>query len=171
MIDFNVSNYLRISFVDVILVLLSTALIILFAKHFFWDKILKFFAKRQKVIQDNIDASVNAKKEAEELKDEYALKMQNAGKEAHQIIETAKMQANEQKQAILTNANMQADQIKKEAMIDIEREKANAQKEMKEAISDVAIEAAKHLLKKEVDENIQREYVDSFIEEAGKSEW
>ena len=38
MIDFNVSNYLRISLTDVVMVLISTGLIILFAKHFFWIK-------------------------------------------------------------------------------------------------------------------------------------
>lgn len=42
MVDFNIDNYLRISPTDVILVLISTALIILFAKHFFWDKLTAF---------------------------------------------------------------------------------------------------------------------------------
>lgn len=34
-ISFNIDNYLRINLQDVIMVLVSTALIILFAKHFF----------------------------------------------------------------------------------------------------------------------------------------
>ena len=40
MIDFNIDNYLRISLTDVVLVCISTFLIVMFAKKFFWDKLL-----------------------------------------------------------------------------------------------------------------------------------
>ena len=39
MIDFNIDNYLRISLTDVVLVCISTFLIVMFAKKFFWDKL------------------------------------------------------------------------------------------------------------------------------------
>ena len=38
---------------------------------------------------------------------------------------------------------------------------------MKEAISDVAIEAAKKLVDKEMDESTQRKFVDDFLAKAG----
>ena len=47
MVDFNVANYLRINLQDMIMTLISTILIVLFAKHFFWDKILAFVKKRR----------------------------------------------------------------------------------------------------------------------------
>ncbi|WP_242744436.1 ATP synthase F0 subunit B [Allobaculum sp. Allo2] len=62
MIDFNIDNYLRISWQDVLLVCISSLIIVLFCKHFFWDKILAFINKRQKLIQDNIDSSETLKK-------------------------------------------------------------------------------------------------------------
>ena len=40
MIDFNIDNYLRISLTDVVLVCISTFLIVMFAKKFFWGKLL-----------------------------------------------------------------------------------------------------------------------------------
>ena len=54
---FNIDNYLRISLTDVVLVLISTLLIVLIAKKFFWDKILAFMENRQNMIQENIDFS------------------------------------------------------------------------------------------------------------------
>ncbi len=67
MIDFNIDNYLRISFTDVVLVCISTLLIVLFAKHFFWNKLVAFVKKRQDLIQENIDASITLKEEASQI--------------------------------------------------------------------------------------------------------
>lgn len=171
MVDFNISNYLRISFSDVILVLISTSIIILFARKFFWSKLLDYFARRQNLIQQNIDASENLKKEAQAEKEQYAQKMKDAGKEAHALIEQAKEQANQEKEQIISSANAQADRLKEAAREEIERDKLKAQKEMKAAISDVALAAASQLLGREVDGDLQKDYVDTFIQEAGSSEW
>lgn len=171
MIDFNINNYLRISLSDVILVLISTSLIILMARKFFWDKLQNYIQKRQNLIQSNIDESELLKSEAVQIKAQYNEKMKNAGQEAHAIIETAKAQADQEKTKIIGDAKMQAARIEKDALDNIEREKRKAEKDMRAAISDVAIAAASQLLQKDVDNQIQRDYVDSFIDEAGAQEW
>ena len=68
---FNIDNYLRISLTDVVLVCISTFLIVMIAKKFFWDKLLTLISKRQALIQENIDSSVQLKKEAEDIKEQY----------------------------------------------------------------------------------------------------
>ncbi len=171
MIDFNVSNYLRISLTDVVMVLISTGLIILFAKHFFWDKILGFVQARQDFIQENIDSSVQLKSEALAQKEQYDNKMKEAGKDAHEIIEGARANANEQKKQILESAHSEAERIKERAQEEMARDRIKAQDQMKEAISDVAIEAAKKLVNKEMDAATQKQLVDEFIAQAGQQEW
>ena len=47
----------------------------------------------------------------------------------------------------------------------------DAQKEMKKAISDVALSAASQLIKKEMDEETQKQFVEDFIEQAGDKQW
>lgn len=167
MVDFNVANYLRINLQDMIMTLISTILIVLFAKHFFWDKILAFVKKRQDLIQDNIDSSEDLKKAALAQKEKYDVQMQHAGQDAHVIIETARVNATQQKKEILDQANSEAARIKAKAQEDIDRDRLKAQDEMKEAISDVAIEAAKKLVDKEMDEPTQRKFVDDFLAKAG----
>ena len=61
--------------------------------------------------------------------------------------------------------------IKKNANEDIERQKRDAQKEMKKAISDVVLSDASHLIKKEIDEKTQKQFVEDFIEQAGDKQW
>ena len=170
-ISFNIDNYLRINLQDMIMVLVSTALIILFAKHFFWDKIIDLIQRRQALIQENVDSSFAIKAEAEEMKNQYNEKMKHAGQDAHVIIETARNSANEQKKAILAQAESEASRLKEKAQEDIDRDRLKAQEEMKSAISDVAIEAAKKLVDKEMDEGTQRKFVDDFIAEVGDSQW
>jgi len=162
--SFNIDNYLRISLTDVVLVCISTFLIVLIAKKFFWDKLLAYIQKRQDMIQDNIDSSVKIKEEAQSIKERYDEKMKNAGKEAHAILESARASAAQEKQQILNQTQDEVVRLKKQAQEDIERDKRNAQKDMKEAIGSVALEISKKLLKKEVDEQEQKKYIDDFID-------
>ena len=175
MIDFNIDNYLRISLTDVVLVCISTFLIVMFAKKFFWDKLLTLIQKRQDLIQENIDSSVAIKKQAEDVKEKYDEKLRNVSQEAHTILVSARAHADQEKQQIIKEANDEALRIKKNANEDIEREKfrqkRDAQKEMKKAISDVALSAASQLIKKEMDEKTQKQFVEDFIEQAGDKQW
>ena len=164
MIDFNIDNYLRISLTDVVLVCISTFLIVMFAKKFFWEKLLTLIQKRQDLIQENIDSSVALKKQYDE-------KLRNVSQEAHTILVSARAHADQEKQQIIKEANDEALRIKKNANEDIERQKRDAQKEMKKAISDVALSAASQLIKKEMDEETQKQFVEDFIEQAGDKQW
>ena len=46
----------------------------------------------------------------------------------------------------------------------------DAQKDMKKAISEVALSAASQLVKKEMTEDTQKQFVDDFIEQAGNKQ-
>ena len=137
----------------------------MFAKKFFWEKLLTLIQKRQDLIQENIDSSVAIKKQAEDVKEQYDEKLRNVSQEAHTIL------ADQEKQQIIKEANDEALRIKKNANEDIERQKRDAQKEMKKAISDVALSAASQLIKKEMDEETQKQFVEDFIEQAGDKQW
>ena len=154
--NIDITNYLRLDLVDVILVCISTLIICLVAKHFFWDVILDYFDARHKAIADDIAAGEQARKDGEEYKVQYETQLASARGEAHAILEGAAKNANEER---------------KEALADIEREKVQAQKEMKQTITDVAFEAAEKIIKKELDEKDQQRYVDDFIEHAGDDTW
>lgn len=171
MIDFNIDNYLRISWQDILLVCISTFIIVVVCKHFFWNKLLAFIEKRQAVIQNNIDESTKLKNEAMAEKAQYEEKMRGAGAEAAQIIDNAKKEANVEKDQIIASAKTQAASIERAAQEDIERDKLKAQNEMKAAITDVALAAAGQILGAEMDEQKQKQVVDQFLNEAGDDAW
>lgn len=171
MIDFNIDNYLRISWQDVLLVCISTFIIVVVCRHFFWDKLLAFIQKRQALIQDNIDSSEKLKQQALEEKQKYDAKIASAGKRANEIIDQARREAQAEKDQIIDSAKTQANNIERAAREDIERDKLKAAKEMKSAITDVALSAAGQILEAEIDETKQKEILDRLIDQAGEGKW
>lgn len=169
--NIDISNYLRLDFVDMALVLVSTLLLCLVAKHFFWNVITDYFQKRHDAIEADIQAGTDARTAGEAFRNEYEEQLANAKGEAREIIETAQKHANEEKKEVLAKAKAEADIIKVKAQQDMEREKQQAQNEMKKAVVDVAFEAAKQIVRKEIDEEEQRSYVDDFITHAGEDKW
>ena len=170
-LDFDIYAYLRLSPSDVIIVCISTCLLVIVAKRFFWDKVLAFLDARQAAIQADIDSGAKQRSEGEAYKAEYEKQLANASKEAHELLESAKTNAAQEKREILSAAKSEADNIKTKALADIEREKTAAREEMKQAIVDVAFEAAKQIVDKEIDEQAHKRYVDDFIEHAGDETW
>lgn len=169
MIDFNIDNYLRISWQDVLLVCISTFIIVVVCKHFFWNKLLDFIKARQDMIQENIENSEKIKEQATQLKNHYDEKMRDAGKEANEIISNAKLQADLEKNQIIDCAKKQAANIERAAQEEIARDRLRAEQEMKTAITDVAFAAASSILADEINEEKQKKLVDQFIDEAGKN--
>ncbi|MEG1475716.1 MAG: F0F1 ATP synthase subunit B [Longicatena sp.] len=169
--NIDITNYLRIDLVDMVLVCISTLIICLIAKHYFWNIVLDYFQKRHDAIEADIEAGTSARALGEDYKTQYETQMANAKGEAHEILESAKRNANLEKKEILSKARNEAESVKTKALEDIEREKVQAQKEMKQTISDVAFVAASKIIGKELDAKDQQKYVDEFIEHAGDDTW
>ncbi len=170
-LNFDITAYLRLSATDIVIVCISTFLIVLIAKHFFWDKVQAYLDARKAAIQADIDAGKEERAAGDAYKAQYETQLANAKGEAHELMEQAKADALAEKKEILANAKVEAESIKAKAHQDIEREKSAAREEMKDAIVHVAFEAAKQVVNKEIDEQTHKQYVDDFIEQAGDDSW
>lgn len=170
-LNFDINAYLRLNPKDMLIVCISTFLIVLIAKHFFWGKVTAYLDGRTAAIQADIDTGMKEKEAGEAYKAQYEAQLANAKSEAHDIIESAKTNASMEKREILAAARNEAELMKEKARKDMEREKVAAREEMKEAIVDVAFEAAKQIVNKELDASAHKQYVDEFIEHAGDETW
>lgn len=170
-LNFDINAYMRLNPWDMIMVCVSTLLIVLIAKHFFWDKVVTYLDTRAAAIQANIDLGAKERATGETYKSEYEQQLAGAKSEARTILENAKANAQHEKREIIQGAQSQAETMKEKARKDIEREKVQAREEMKNAIVDVAFDAAKQIVGKEMDAQAHKQYVDDFIEHAGDSTW
>lgn len=167
----NIDNYLRLDVQDAVMVLISTILIIIFVKKFFWNYVQNYLDARQAHIQNELDESAAKLKESEELKMQYEEKMANAKSEAKEIIAIAKDNASKEAQGIVAKAKDNAEAMKEKAALDIENERAKVKEQIKEEISEVAFLAAAKVVGKELDETTHKKYVDDFITQAGEESW
>ena len=165
----NIDNYLRLDVQDAIMVLISTILIVMFVKKFFWNYVHEYLDARQAHIQNELEESAAKLKESEELKMQYEEKMAGVKSEAKEIIAIAKEDASKDAQGIVAKAKDNAQAMKEKAALDIENEKAKVKDAIKEEISEVAFLAAAKVVGKELDEDIHKKYVDDFIEQAEKA--
>lgn len=170
-LEFDISSYLRLDIVDMLVICISTFLIVVIAKKFFWDKVSTYLQQRQQAIQQDIDEALKQKEEATRIKQEYNEQLSGVKGEAHDIIEHAKSVAAHERKEVLSKAKQEADAMKEKANADIEREKMQVRNEMKEQITEVAFLAAQKIVEKELDEEKHKQYVDAFIEQAGDSSW
>lgn len=167
----NIDDYLRINLYDAVLVLISTLLIVLIVKKFFWNYVRQYLEQRQAFIQSQLDESKANLQESEKLKTQYEEKMANAKQEALDLISAAKNTASREAGEIVSKARDDAHAIKEKAEMEIEHEKAKVREQLKEEISEVAFLAARKIVEKELDESTHRKYVEDFIDEAGEQTW
>lgn len=164
-IDFNIDNYLRLSLSDVLLTCAATLIIVLVAKHFFWDKLLNYLKKRQEYISQNLADSRKSLQEAHELRNEYLEKLKQADQEAEQILIEARGKADLQAKKIVAQAEQDAEYLEKKAREQIEMEQAQAQEEIRQAISEVAFAAAEQILNRDITVADQEDLINQFIDQ------
>ncbi len=83
----NIDNYLRLDLVDVTLVLISTFLMVMFAKKYFWKYVQEYLEKREALIQKELDDASNRDIESKKLLDEARQKIYDVQEQANEIMD------------------------------------------------------------------------------------
>ena len=135
---------------------------------FAYKPIKKYIEKRQELMDKEVKDTFKNKKESEEnllnSKKEVVLAHQKASK----IIEDSIKEANEEKDKILVSANLEATKKIEEANVQIERIQKEAEKELKNEISDVAIKMSSKILEREVNDSDNKKIIDDFVKNSSK---
>ena len=105
--------------------------------------------------------------EAEELKTEYESRLSSAKTEAEDIVKSATRNAALKSEEIISDAHSRAQEIIERADKQIEAERRNAENELKNEVSDIALTIASKVIESELDEEKHKKLIDSFIAEMG----
>lgn len=132
-------------------------------KVFFADKLKDILKKRQEAIEKDIDDAAAAKDNAKALETQYAELMQNAKDEKAEILRIAQNDGEQLRNEIVADARTQADTMLQNARTEIDRERAQAEKDLKESVVDMAIDAAEKITGKTLTEEDQRKLIDDAI--------
>ncbi len=150
---------------DVVAQLIATFILFMVIRYFVWDKFKAFLEERATFIEQQINDAKEAKRLADaslvDTKSEYA----KAAKEYQTIVERAKQDALLMKEQLVLSGKQEAEALLAQARLEIDMERLRLQKEIKEEIVEVALEAARKVIDEELDANKHRKLVEDFVKE------
>jgi len=123
--------------------------------------------KRRQMVLEQMETAQKNRDEAQRLLEEQKQALQQARKEAYEIIEQAKATGAKQAEDIIAAARSEAARLKEEALRDIESEKNKAVAALKAQVSGLSVMIASKIIEKQLDEQTQRELVEKYLQEVG----
>ncbi|MGE6230991.1 F0F1 ATP synthase subunit B [Paenibacillus chitinolyticus] len=131
--------------------------------------LLATMEERRKLIADQMNSADASRVQAEQMLEEQKQVIQEARKEAYQMIEQAKLTSSKQAEEIVEKAKSEADRVKEEAVREIESEKNKAVAALRGQVSAMSVMIASKIIEKQVDEKSQEELVNHYLNEVGGS--
>lgn len=136
-----------------------------FCMKYVWPPIMEAIEKRQKEIADGLSSAEKAKKDLEVAQADVSDQLNKAKAEAQAIIE----QANKRKTQIVDEAKVEAEQernkIVAQAHAEIDAERKRAREELRKQVAMLAIAGAEKIIERSVDEAANSDIVDKLVAE------
>ncbi len=123
--------------------------------------------ERRKQVQEQISSAETSRAEASKHLEEQKQALEQARKEAYDIIEQARVTSSKQADDILAQAKSEASRLKDEATKDIESEKNKAINALRNQVSGMSVMIASKIIEKQLDEKSQEEIVNQYLKEVG----
>ncbi len=123
--------------------------------------------KRREMIQEQLNSAEKNRAEADQFIEEQKQALQQARKEAYDIIEQARVTSSKQADDIVQTARNESVRIKEDALQEIESEKNKAVAALKAQVSGLSVLIASKIIEKQVDEQSQKELVDQYLQNVG----
>ncbi len=156
--------------VTILFTVINVLVAFLVIKFVVYKKIFKVIKTREELIASQVDAAQKAKEEAEQNTEESKQAINDARVEASSILETARNDADEQAQIIKKKASDEAAQILERAENEVFRMKKVAIEQMKDEISDLAVEVAGRVIGDVVEHDKLKSLADKHAEDIVREE-
>ena len=130
-----------------------------------FPRISEALDKRQRAIEESIDASERTKREADKLLAEYRERLGEARTQAEEIVARARKAAEGTQREALEQARVQREELMEQTRRDIEAETRRAIGEIRAEVADLTVMATEKVTRKALDEADQRRLVEEALSE------
>ena len=130
-----------------------------------FPRIAEALDRRQKAIEESIDAADRTRHEADEILAEYRERLRDARGQADQIIERARKTAENHERQAKEDALATREQLMAQTRRDIETETRRAVQEIRGEVAQLTVEATEKLTRKSLTEEDQRRLLDDALSE------
>jgi F-type H+-transporting ATPase subunit b len=130
-----------------------------------FPRISEALDKRQKMIEESIDAAERTRREAEQLLAEYRERLKEARAQADQIVERARKAAEERERAAEAEARARREQLMEQTRREIEVETRRSIDEIRREVAELTVLATEKVTRKVLTEDDQRRLVQEALSE------
>jgi F-type H+-transporting ATPase subunit b len=145
--------------------LIATAIMFIIVKKYLWKPVTTMLETRKAHIAKTVTDADEKLKQALEKETLAEQKVKEAYKQAWTIVDDAKVNALNQRDDIIAKAEQEAKAKREQASRDIEAEKIRAERQIRAEIIDVALEAARKVVAREVTSSDNLKLVEDFVRE------
>ncbi|MWC27255.1 F0F1 ATP synthase subunit B [Paenibacillus sp. MMS18-CY102] len=142
-------------------------ILFLLLKRYAFGPLLGIMEQRKELIQSQLDNAENSRSQAAQHLEEQKQALQQARKEAYDIIEQAKATSSKQADDIIVTAKTEASRLKDDAVKDIESEKNKAIAALRGEVGGMSVKIASKIIEKQIDEKSQEQLVNQYLKEVG----
>jgi F-type H+-transporting ATPase subunit b len=130
-----------------------------------FKRITEALKERTARIEGQIEDASAKRNEAERLLEDYREQLANARTEANQIVAEAREAGDQLRRELQEKAQEESNRIVESAKAEIQAERDRAARELRREVGILAVQVAERVVGFALDEDRQRELVDSYIEE------
>ena len=155
--------------IDINLVFTIINLLVLYVlmKRFLFGPIIKVMDERKAMIDQQFAGAKEQEDQAKALKEQYEGALKSAREESFQIMEQARKEAKAQADKTVEDTQAKVSAMLVKAQEDINTERENAMRQMKDDVASLAMEAAGKIIGKNSGADQDLSLYDQFIEKAG----
>jgi F-type H+-transporting ATPase subunit b len=130
-----------------------------------FPRISEALDKRQKAIEDSIDAAERIRTQADQLLAEYRERLKEARGQADHIVDRARKAGETHEREAQEQAKAKRDQMMEQTRRDIETETRRAIQEIRREVADLTVLATEKVTRKTLNEDDQRRLVEDALSE------
>ena len=130
-----------------------------------FPRIQEALERRQKTIDESIDAAERTRREADELLGEYRERLKEARQQADEIVERARKAAEVLERDSVAEGRHKREELLEAARRDIEVETQRAIQEIRKEVADLTVMATEKVTRKALDGGDQRRLVEEALSE------
>jgi F-type H+-transporting ATPase subunit b len=130
-----------------------------------FPRISEALERRQRAIEDSIDAAERTRQEADQLLDEYRDRLRQARGQADEIVERARKAAETHERNAEEEAKARRDHLMEQTRRDIDSETRRAIQEIRREVADLTVMATEKVTRKTLTDEDQRRLVEEALGE------
>jgi F-type H+-transporting ATPase subunit b len=137
----------------------------LILRKYAYPQIDAFLQRRAETIAESLDAAEHAKKEADELLEEYRARLKEAREQADDIVARARRAAESHQDQVKTDAKQYREELMETTRKDIEAETRRALDEIRKEVADLTVLATEKVTRKSLDSDDHRRLIEEALSE------